>query len=207
MKTKIIKPISKLTFQIATTALTIGKVVAIPTDTVYGIAVKADRFKNVEKLYKIKSRERTKAIPVLLGEIDQLPQVTSDVSPELLKLAESFWPGALTIIVPKHPRLPDNISPYPTLGIRIPNHPITLKILKSVGPLAVTSANLSGESDSSTAEEVHSQLGGLIDLIIDGGKTKTGLPSTVIDLTGNKIKVLREGPISFENIQKVLSSN
>jgi L-threonylcarbamoyladenylate synthase len=205
MKTKIIKSQSILSTLIASIALWFGRVIAIPTDTVYGIAVKANKAANIEKLYKIKAREHTKAIPVLIGDISQLPQVTPHVSPSLLKLAENFWPGPLTIIIPKHPGLPENISPTPTLGIRIPNHPAAINILKTVGPLAVTSANISGGADTNTAEEVMAQLDGLVDLIIDGGETESGVPSTVVDLTGKEIKILRTGSIELEEIQKALS--
>lgn len=205
MKTRKIKSQSIFSIPIATLFLRLGKIIAIPTDTVYGVAVRANRASNIQKLYQIKSREHTKAIPVLLGDISQLEKVTTDVSPVLLKLANNFWPGPLTIIVPKHPNLPENISPSPTLGIRIPNHSTALEILKRVGPLAVTSANISGETETSTAEEVLAQLDGLIDLIIDGGKTDSGKPSTVIDLTKGEIKILRAGSIKLEEIQKTLS--
>jgi L-threonylcarbamoyladenylate synthase len=205
MRTIKINSQSKLSTLIASIALRLGRIVAIPTDTVYGVAVKANKAANIEKLYQIKTRERTKAIPILLGDVSQLHQVTTDVSPILLKLAERFWPGQLTIIVPKHPSFPENISPTPTLGIRIPDHPAAINILKKVGPLAVTSANISGSANTSTAEEVLAQLDGLIDLIVDGGKTKSGVPSTVVDLTGTEIKILRAGSIGLEEIQKALS--
>ena len=205
MKTRIIRSQSVFSIQVASLALRLGMTIAIPTDTVYGVAVRANNAANIEKLFQIKTRERTKAIPVLLGAVSQLEEVTTDVSPALLKLAKKFWPGPLTIIVPKHPDLPENISPSPTLGIRIPDHPTTLEILKRVGPLAVTSANISGASDTSTAKEVLAQLDGLIDLIIDGGKTESGKPSTVVDLTGEEIKILRVGSIELEEIQKTLS--
>jgi len=205
MKTKLINSQSPLSNLKAIYALKTGKIIAFPTDTVYGIAVLANNAANIEKLYQLKARERTKAIPVLLGDISQLDQVTPDVSPNTLKLADKFWPGPLTIIVPKHPDMPDNISPSATIGIRIPNHPTALKILKAVGPLAVTSANISGGADTRTAQEVLSQLDGLIDLIVDGGKTDSGVPSTVVDLSSVEIKILRAGLIELTDIQKALS--
>ena len=205
MKTKLITSRSILSTLRAILALRFGRIVALPTDTVYGVAVLAKNAANIEKLYHLKTRERTKAIPVLLGDVSQLNQVTTDLSATLLKLADKFWPGPLTMIVPKHPDLPDNISPSSTIGIRIPNHPTVLKILKAVGPLAVTSANISGGAGTSTAQEVLSQLDGLIDLIIDGGKTDSGVPSTVVDLSGGEIKILRAGSIELTDIQKALS--
>lgn len=205
MRTKIIKTDSIFSTLRASSALLSGKVIAIPTDTVYGVAVLANKATNIEKLYQIKAREHTKAIPILLGNISQLEKVTPVVTPNLHKLAEQFWPGPLTIIVNIHPDLPNNLSPFSTIGIRIPAHPFALKVLNSVGPLAVTSANISGNSNTNTADEVLSQLDGSIDLIFDGGKTESGLPSTVVDLTGEEIKILRAGSIELTDIQNALS--
>jgi len=205
MKTRIINSRSSISFLRASLALKLGKIVAIPTDTVYGVAVRINKASSIEKLYQIKVREHTKAIPVLLGDISQLEEVTPVISQSLLNLAKKFWPGPLTIIVPKHPNLPENLSPTATLGIRIPKHPAAIKILKSVGPLAVTSANISGSKDTNTAEEVLAQLDGKINLILDGGESDSGVPSTVVDLTGEEIKILRAGSIELVDIQKALS--
>ena len=116
---------------------------------------------------------------------------------QALALASAHWPGALTLIVPRHPSLPADLSPLPTLGIRIPDHPAALALLQAAGPLAVTSANLSGQADTTTAKEVLAQLDGRVDLVLDGGKTPGGIPSTVVDLTGSEPRILRQGPVEI----------
>ncbi len=120
------------------------------------------------------------------------------------KLAEAFWPGPLTLVVPVHPRLPKNLSPLPTVGVRMPNHPDALALLESCGPLAVTSANLSGQENTTNAAQVYAQLAGRIPLILDGGTTPGGEPSTVVDCTSPEPAILRSGPISLEEIRAIL---
>ncbi|MBI4732196.1 MAG: L-threonylcarbamoyladenylate synthase, partial [Chloroflexi bacterium] len=125
--------------------------------------------------------------------------------PEMaLTLAARYWPGPLTLVIPKHPALPEAVSAAPTVGVRVPDHAAARALLQAAGPLAVTSANLSGRSSASTAEEVLAQLGGRIPLILDGGKTPGGVPSTVVDCLGAEPKILREGPISSLEIFKSL---
>ena len=172
-----------------------GGTVVFPTDTVYGLASHAFSADAVEKLFQIKERERGKPIAILLGSKDQLNDVATQISPQTLDLAARFWPGALTLVVPRQPDLPANLSPYPTLGVRIPDHPAALALLNAAGPLAVTSANLSGMANTTTAEEVLDQLDGRVDLLLDGGNTPGGMPSTVVDMTGPEPIVLREGPV------------
>jgi L-threonylcarbamoyladenylate synthase len=120
------------------------------------------------------------------------------------KLAEVFWPGALTLVVIKNPTLPDVLSSQATVGVRMPNHPFTLALLQTTGPLATTSANLSGHENPLTAQDVFTQLGGKIELILDGGSTPGSIPSTVVDCTGHHPVILRDGAISANAIQKAL---
>jgi L-threonylcarbamoyladenylate synthase len=181
----------------AVEVLTGAGTVVFPTDTVYGLAANAFSTDAIEKLFQIKERERGKPIAVLLGSTEQLKKITSSLNSEARDLAAKHWPGALTLVVPRHPNLPENLSPLPTVGVRIPDHPAALALLKVAGPLAVTSANLSGEPNTITAEEVLQQLDGRIDLVLDGGPTPGGTPSTVVDLTGPKPVVLREGPVQI----------
>ncbi len=115
-------------------------------------------------------------------------------------LISRFWPGPLTCIIPKNPTLPEAISATSTVGVRMPDHAIARVLLRFAGPLAVTSANISGKENPSTAEEVFAQLGGRIELIIDGGKTPGGVPSTVVDCSTSQPTILRVGPISAEQI-------
>lgn len=177
--------------------------IAFPTDTVYGLGAGAFNEGAIQKLFEIKGREQTKAIAVLLGNIDQLEQVTVEMGETAQILAEKFWPGPLTIVVPRHPDLSDILSPSPTIGVRIPDHPTVIELLSITGPLAVTSANLSGRENAMTAQEVHAQLGNKIDLILDGGETPGGAPSTVVDVSRGKIEIIREGPISLETLQQI----
>jgi L-threonylcarbamoyladenylate synthase len=182
-----------------------GSLVAFPTDTVYGVGAKAFDPQAIDRLYKVKGRDTSKAIPILVGEIAALAQVTSNIGPTARRLAENFWPGPLTLVVPRHPSLPPNLSPLPTIGVRMPDYQHTLDLLKRTGPLAVTSANLSGEANTTTAQEVFGQLKGRIPLILDGGKTPGGLPSTVVDCTGHEIVILRQGPITMVELLSAIS--
>ena len=175
-----------------------GGTVAFPTDTVYGLGSSAFSGPAIDQLFAIKERQQDRAIAVLLGSLDQLSEVTENPSPGAVLLAKTYWPGALTLVVPRHPQMPTNLSPLPTLGVRIPDHPVALSLLHATGPLAVTSANLSGRENTITAEQVLSQLTGRVDLIIDGGETPGGVPSTVVDLTGEEPVVLRQGPVTID---------
>jgi L-threonylcarbamoyladenylate synthase len=122
------------------------------------------------------------------------------------QLAACFWPGPLTCLIPKKPSLPEAVSATTTVGARVPDHAVARSLLRAAGPMAVTSANISGQTSPSTAEEVSAQLGGRIALIIDGGITPGGVPSTLVDCTQEKLKIIREGPITIEEITKKLSS-
>jgi L-threonylcarbamoyladenylate synthase len=207
MNTEVIPADEPQAMQNALSILKDGALVAFPTDTVYGIGALAHIPDAVGDLYAVKGRHRTKAIPVLLGHLAELERVAVDVSSAALRLAERFWPGPLTIIVPRHPELPLELSPLPTIGVRIPNHPVALALLRLTGPLAVTSANLSGKANTLTASEVLAQLGGRIALILDGGRTPGGHPSTVVDPSGGKLVILRAGPLSREDLLAVLGED
>jgi L-threonylcarbamoyladenylate synthase len=181
-----------------------GGLVAFPTDTVYGLAAQVNDPAAIEKLYQAKQRSKEKAIPVLLGSPTELEQVAKSVSPAAQRLADAFWPGPLTLVIVGHPDLPDNLAPGPTLGVRVPDHADALTLLGLTGPLAVTSANLSGGENASSAAQVAAQLSGRIDLILDGGVTPGGQPSTVVDCTSESLTILRSGPISQDEIQQKL---
>ncbi|HVM71806.1 MAG TPA: L-threonylcarbamoyladenylate synthase [Anaerolineales bacterium] len=184
--------------------LNAGGLVAFPTDTVYGVGALAFDEAAVKRIYAAKDRPVEKAIPVLIGKLDDLAKVTRE-APEMAKrLAERFWPGPLTLVVPKHPDLPETVSAAPTVGVRVPDHRVARELLSAAGPMAVTSANISGQPSPSTAQEVFAQLGGRIALIIDGGKTPGGVPSTVVDCCGSEPAILREGPISQDEIRAAL---
>ena len=182
-----------------------GGLVAFPTDTIYGLASLPFQSEFVERLFTAKGRNSNRAIAVLIGKLDDLPLITRDISENARRLAVQFWPGPLTMVVPKNLRLPDVLSQNDSVGVRMPDHPIALALLRLIGPLAVTSANRSGMDNTNTAEEVKAQLSGRIHLILDGGRSPGGVPSTVVDCTGPELAVLRPGPISLEMMQKALT--
>ncbi len=181
-------------------ALRRGGLVAFPTDTVYGLGAQVFQRGALRRLYKVKGRRADKAIPVLLPDVEAVLQVALTLNPPAHRLAERFWPGPLTLVVSRRPDLPDEISPGPTVGVRVPGHPIALALLAAAGPMAVTSANRSGGSDSRTAAEVRAALTDRVDVLLDGGVTPGGVPSTVVDCTQTRPVILRDGPISAEAI-------
>lgn len=175
--------------------------VAFPTDTLYGVAASPFNPSAIEKVFLAKQRPRNKALPILIGDLNQLETLVSFISDRVKIIAETFWPGALTLILPKHPSLPTELSSFPTVGIRMPNLDFTLKLLRQTGPLATTSANISGGIDPTTAAEVLTQLGGRVDLILDGGTTPGGVASTILAVTNEEMIILRRGPVALSDIE------
>ena len=210
MQTRIIPTTQPGAFEYAQKLLNEGKIVAFPTDTVYGLAAMVHNPAAIRDLYTAKGRGMEKAIPVLIGLKTDLSRITASISPDAQRLAEAFWPGALTLVLPRHPDLPDILSPYTTVGVRMPDHPDALKLLNMVGPLAVTSANRSGAAGSGGAElatsaaEVYAQLFNRIPLILDGGSTPGSAASTVVDCSGSDWSILRKGPISESELRAAL---
>ena len=179
----------------AAAALSRGELVAFPTDTVYGLAAGHD---HVRRLYDAKDRPKERRIPVLLSDAGNL-EASALVTPAARALAERFWPGPLTLVL---------VAPRRgTLAFRVPDHPLARRLIAaSGGGLPVTSANRSGEPDARTAQEVLAQLEGRIALVLDGGRTPGGVPSTVVDCTSATARVLREGAISRAEIERALRS-
>ena len=204
MKTDILSAKDPQAIAWALVVLRRGGLVAFPTDTVYGIGALAFNNSAVRSIYTAKDRPVEKAIPVLFADLADLEKVTLEVSDAAARLAAHFWPGPLTLVVVKHPDLPESVSTTATVGVRVPDHPVARVLLRATGPMAVTSANLSGQPSPSTVKEVFAQLGGRIALIIDGGRTPGGVPSTVVDCVEAEPRVLREGPISKDEIQTFL---
>jgi L-threonylcarbamoyladenylate synthase len=202
----LLLPANAEAIQAALEILQRGGLVAFPTDTVYGVGALAFDGKAVESIYTAKDRPIEKAIPILIADAADMEKVGMDIPDVAYQLASRFWPGPLTCIVPKQPTLPESVSATETVGVRVPDHEVARALLRAAGPMAVTSANISGQPSPSTAQEVFAQLGGRIDLIIDGGTTPGGVPSTLVDCTEKDLKILREGPISLEEIRLKLSS-
>ena len=182
-----------------------GGLVAYPTDTVYGLGACASLPQAVERVYQVKERPRNMPLPLLLADKSQIAKVAGPLPPIAWLLIDSFLPGALTIVLPKSNSVPDIITAGEiTIAIRIPAHPVPLALVEGLGtPIVGTSANLSGRPSPLTADEVYSQLGDKIDLVIDGGRCPGGKESTVVDVTGETLVVLREGAISREELEQV----
>jgi L-threonylcarbamoyladenylate synthase len=183
-----------------------GGLVAFPTDTVYGLAADVNSAAAIDRIYQAKGRDMAKAIPVLVHSLDQINQVALDLPVSAQRLVEKFWPGALTLIIPRQPDLPENLSSTLTVAVRMPNYPPVQTVLQHCGPLAVTSANLSGEANSLTAEDVLRQLDGRIDLILDGGPVSGGVPSTIVDCSVDPVTIIRHGVILDEEIFSALQN-
>jgi L-threonylcarbamoyladenylate synthase len=201
MKTQIL-PASQL--QTALEILQAGGLVAFPTDTVYGLGSLAFDNTAIKSIYTAKNRPIERAIPILIGDINDLDKVAVDIPKMALVFASHFWPGPLTCIVPKKDSLPAAVSATSTVAVRIPDHPDARALLHIAGPMAVTSANISGEASPSTAREVYGQLAGRIPLILDGGTTPGGIASTLVDCTGDQPVILREGPVSLKELLALL---
>ena len=172
------------------------KLVAFPTDTVYGLGTLAFDGLTALKLYVAKERPPEKAIPILMADIADLDHIASDVPPLAYQLMERFWPGALTLVVPKLPGVPLEVSASETVAVRIPDLDLARALMRLTGPLAVTSANRSAGPNPRTAHEVLDRLAGRIDAILDGGPTPGGVPSTVLDCTQAVPRILRAGALA-----------
>lgn len=187
-----------------------GRLVVIPTDTVYGVAADAFNAGAVQSLLDAKGRGRQSPPPVLIGGVETLPALAETITPEMTKLAEAFWPGGLTIVVPARPTLTWDLGETNgTVAVRMPDNTIALELLRETGPLAVSSANRTGEPAALTAAEAEAQLGDSIDVYLDGGTASDNRSgSTIVDCTptvnGKPVRILRDGVISRDAIRAVV---
>lgn len=207
MSTRVLASEAAGALELALEVLRGGGLVAFPTDTVYGLGARVDDEQAIAGLFRAKGRSEQKAIPVLIGEPQALERVACDLPPAAGLLAARFWPGPLTLVVPRRPELPAALGPAPTVGVRMPDHPVALRLLRAAGPLAVTSANRAGGPNARTAGEVRAQLGGRIDLVLDGGPAPGGRPSTVVDLAAGELRILREGPLGLDALRQALGQD
>ena len=182
----------------AVEALQRGQVVAFPTDTVYGVGAHAFLPDAVTRLYTVKKRPSHLPIPLLLAEAEEMEAVCTQIPPLAWRLAERFWPGGLSLVLPRAPTVPDVVTAGgETVAVRLPDHDLVRELIRRLGaPLAATSANIHGQPPPVTAEEVAAQLNGRIPLILDGGPCPGGVASTVLDLTVSPPRVLRPGPVT-----------
>lgn len=185
-----------------------GGLVAMPTDTVYGVGVALDAKDGLARLFAAKDRPLDRAIVLLVADLEQAASV-GVFSASARMLAERFWPGGLTLVLPQAPqaRLPAELTGgEATIGVRIPDHESPRSLARALGPLPVTSANLSGQPDARAASEVLAHLGSRIDLVLDGGSARGGVPSTVVDCSGEVPLTLRAGAISTADLAAVLAA-
>ena len=183
-----------------------GKLVAFPTDTVYGIGANAFNKDAVERIFTAKGRDSKKPLQVLIADKDDLNFIVEKQSDTLHRLTEKFFPGALTIVVQAKEDFPRWVTcGLDIVGVRMPSNPIALEMIKAFGkPIAATSANISGFSDPKNAQQVLEYLDGKVDFILDGGATPDNVPSTVIDVSVNPPKILRQGKLTVDELSKAL---
>ena len=179
-----------------------GGVVAIPTDTLYGLAADVFNTTAIDRVFDIKGRPQDLALPVLVSGWEQVATVAENVPAQAQALAERFWPGALTLVMTKAAVLPDRLTAGgPTVAVRMPDHPAPIKLINGLGgPITGTSANISGGADPSTLAELSDQLGGRVAHVFDEGPEPKGTASTVVDITSGEPRLLREGAIPFEQV-------
>ena len=180
-------------------------VVAYPTDTVYGLGAAAYNYSAVSTIFVIKGRSRNQGMPVLIASESQLPEVASEVSDGAYALAKEFWPGALTLVVPRHRDMPALVAGGgDTIAVRLPDHPCPQTLVQALGaPITGTSANRHDGPEPTSADEVQRQLGNRLSLILDGGPSPRAVPSTIVDTTSTPAKVVRLGALTLEELQAV----
>ena len=183
-----------------------GKVIAIPTETVYGLACNALDEKAVADLFRIKERSMIKALPIQVSSVSEGLKYVKNIPEPLHILMKRFWPGPLTVLLVKNEVVPDIVTAgLRNIAIRIPDHPIALELLKACPfPLAVTSANISGNDSLTDADSVLAKLNGKIPYVLDGGKSKIGNESTIVGIENNKLILFRIGAISKEQLENIL---
>lgn len=183
-----------------------GGLVALPTETVYGLGADGTNPSAVQRIFDAKGRPETKPISFLVGGIRDIPELSENAPDIALKLAERFWPGPLTIVLEKSAAVPDVVTAGGnTIGLRCPAHAVTLAVIQEAGvPIAAPSANLSGSPSPKNADEVLEGLSGKIDAVVDGGACAIGVESTIVDVTVSPPRILRQGGLSRGEIEAVI---
>lgn len=208
MKTLLLQPESDGAIAQAGALLVSGQVVGIPTETVYGLGANALDGTAVQKIFAAKGRPSDNPLIVHIADLAQIYSLTTEVPEAALRLAEAYWPGPMTIILPKASCIPQEVSAgLDTVGIRLPSHPIARAVIRAAGvPIAAPSANLSGRPSTTTAAHVMEDMNGKIAAVVDGGSCAVGVESTVVSLTGETPRLLRPGGISLEQLEAVLGT-
>ena len=192
----------------AVKVLSNGGVAAIPTDTVYGLAAHGLDAAAVGRVFEVKGRPPGVALPLLLADVTDLSRCCVDVPDSALSLAAVFWPGSLTLVLRRSEAVPDAVTAGgKTVAVRVPDHPVPREIARRLGsPITGTSANRSGLPPATTAAEVREQIGDRVDYVLDGGSVRSGVPSTVLDLTGPMPVIVRPGAVAPGAIAEVLGT-
>jgi L-threonylcarbamoyladenylate synthase len=189
----------------AAAAVKSGRLVVMPTDTVYGIGADAFDSRAVAALLAAKGRGRDMPVGVLVGSWHTIDGLVYSVSESARELIRAFWPGALSLVVQQAPSLQWDLGDARgTVMLRMPLQPVAIELLRQTGPMAVSSANVSGQPPATTADDARRQLGDLVDVYLDGGIAEQQAASTILDLTGSQPRILREGPVSAAAIATVL---
>ncbi len=189
----------------AATALKGGRLVVMPTDTVYGLGADAFNSAAVAALLSAKGRGRDMPVGVLVGSWHTIEGLVYTMPDGARDLIRAFWPGALSLVVPQAPSLQWDLGDARgTVMLRMPLHPVAIELLREVGPMAVSSANVSGRPPAVNADEARDQLGDLVDVYLDSGPSQQQAASTIVDLTGASPRILRAGPVTAERIADVL---
>jgi L-threonylcarbamoyladenylate synthase len=189
----------------ATAAAHRGELVVLPTDTVYGLGCDAFAPHAVSALLAAKGRGRDMPVPVLVASAQTVTGLAAEMTYELRQLTEAFWPGPLTLVVRQAASLAWDLGEAGgSVALRMPLHPVALELLSAVGPMAVSSANRSGEPAAQTVDDAQAQLGETVAVYLDGGPTAGMVPSTIVDLTGHAPRVLRVGALDIEEIRAVV---
>lgn len=204
-RARVVKADDPQAIALATSVLRQGGLVVFPTDTVYGVGAAVDRPEAVARIYLVKGRPLDRPIPVLISSLNQIERLVTRVEERVRRLAEAFWPGALTIVLPAQDWLPEEIvRDTGAVGLRMPDHPVALAVIEaSGGALATTSANRSGEKEACSAEEALEALGDRVELIIDGGRSPGGVPSTVVAVADDSLRILRVGALDPQLVERV----
>lgn len=184
-------------------ALDDGELVVLPTDTVYGLAADAFSPEAVQRLLEAKSRTRAMPPPVLIGAPTTLEALASEIPTWLRSLTQALWPGPLTVVCHQQASLTWDLGDtHHTVAVRMPDDPVALALLKQTGPLAVSSANSTGEAAATTIDEAEAMLGDAVAVYLDGGPSVGGTASTILDVTGSAPRLLREGPVTLEQLHE-----
>ena len=183
-------------------------IIIYPTETFYGLGVNGLSRKAIRKVFRLKKRDPLKPISVVISDFSMLRRIVSEIPAYSRRLIQNFWPGPLTLVLKASSRLPEELKGEAgTVGVRLTSHGWVRTLVSKAGfPITATSANISGETEISDPEDVLKFFEGAVDLIVDGGKAEGVLPSTVVDLSGEKPRLLREGAIPLNRIAKYLPS-